>query len=92
MTASVTRLDEPVIISQFWRNRGGEAVRVQLREYEGVPLIDVRVHVTDAAGRLKPTEKGLSCSVRCLSDLAKGLNKALARAKDIGLIKGEDHE
>jgi hypothetical protein len=36
--------------------------------------------------RLNPTERGLSCSVRCL--LAKG-HRTLARAKDIGLIKGD---
>jgi hypothetical protein len=26
---------EPVIIRQFWRERGGGAARIQLRKYEG---------------------------------------------------------
>jgi hypothetical protein len=84
--AKVTRLDQPVIISEFWRNRGGETVRIQLREYEGVPLVDIRVHYTDKEGKLAPTPKGLSCSVRKLPDLVKGLTKALHRAVDIGLL------
>jgi hypothetical protein len=82
----ITKLHEPVIISQFWRNRSGECVRIQLREYEGVALIDIRIHVIDAEGKLAPTHKGLSCSVRCLPDLTTGLMKALARAREIGLI------
>ena len=81
----VIKLNEPVIISQFWRNRRGEAVRVQLREYEGIALIDIRVHFTNASGQLQPTSKGLSCSVRCLPDLAAGLNKAL-----FGLLAEDD--
>ena len=82
----VTRLDQPVIISEFWKNRGGETVRIQLREFEGVALVDIRVHYTDKEGKLAPTPKGLSCSVRKLPDLVKGLTTALARARDIGLL------
>jgi hypothetical protein len=82
----MTRLHQPVILSKFWRNRGGEAVIIQLREYEGVALVDIRVHFTDRDGKLAPTPKGLSCSVRKLPDLVKGLTKALERAIDIGLL------
>jgi Transcriptional Coactivator p15 (PC4) len=82
----VTRLDEPVILSKFWRNRSGEAVIIQLREYEGIALVDIRVHYTDKEGKLAPTPKGLSCSVRKLPDLVKGLTKAMHRAVDIGLL------
>jgi Transcriptional Coactivator p15 (PC4) len=86
----VTRLDQPVIISEFWKNRGGETVRIQLREYEGAALIDVRVHYIDKDGKLAPTPKGLSCSVRKLPDLVKGLTKAMERAIDIGLLAAND--
>ena len=89
-TRRATKLPEPVIISQFWRNRSGEAVRVQLREYENKPLVDIRVHTVDATGVLQPTAKGISCSVRVLPELAKGLVKALARAREIGLLPGEE--
>jgi hypothetical protein len=80
-------LEQPIIIRQFWRNRSGEAVRIQLQEYEGRVLVDVRVYVTDPQGRLVPTAKGLSCSVRCLPQLAEGFAKALRRAREHGLIK-----
>ena len=86
MTARVIPLHEPVIISQFWRNRSGEAIRIELREYKGIALVDVRVFQTNVEGKLAPTQKGFSCSVRCLPNLAKGFAKALARAIDIGLI------
>ena len=84
----IVRLNEPVVISTFWRNRSGEAVRIQLKEYEGIALVDIRVFVTDHEGKLAPTQKGLSSSVRVLPDLVKGMMKALSRAREIGLIEG----
>lgn len=78
-------LTEPVIVAEFWANRRGESVRVQLREYEGQALIDIRKHYT-AEGKLLPTKKGLSLVVRRLPDLAAAIDKALAKARELGLI------
>ena len=88
-------LAEPVIVSEFWANRRGEAVRVQLREYEGRQIIDVRRHFTNAAGNLQATKKGLALTVIRLPELAAAINKALAKAHELGLIddtKGRGHE
>lgn len=86
MSSRAPKLEEPIIIAKFWRNRSGEAVIVRLKEFEGRPLIDLRVHVTNSTGQLQPTEKGISCNVRVLPDLAAGVVKALKRAREEGLL------
>jgi Transcriptional Coactivator p15 (PC4) len=79
-------LAEPIVVAEFWANRRGEAVRVQLREYEGQALIDVRRYYTGAEGKLLPTQKGLSLVVRRLPDLAAAIGKALNTARELKLI------
>jgi hypothetical protein len=88
MTGRVT-LPEPVEIAKFWRNRRGEAVIVSLREYEGRVLIDCRVNFTNKEGKFQPTSKGLSLVVLRLPELAKAVTKALAKARELGLIDDE---
>jgi hypothetical protein len=84
---SKVTLTEPVIVSRFWRNRRGEAVVVSLREYDGRALIDLRVNFTNNEGKLQPTAKGLALIVQRLPDLATAVNNALAKAKELGLIR-----
>jgi hypothetical protein len=88
------RLPEPIIVSEFLANRRGESVRVQLREYEGRALIDVRKHFTDKTGKLQATKKGLALMVARLPELAAAINEALAKAHALGLIapEGQGHE
>jgi hypothetical protein len=83
-------LPEPVEVAKFWRNRRGEAIIVCLREYEGRPLIDCRVHFTNKEGKLQPTSKGLSLVLARLPDLAKAINRALVKAKELGLIDDDE--
>ena len=95
--ASVRRsgITEPIIVSEFWANRRGETIRVQLREFEGRALIDLRKHFTDKTGKMQATKKGLALMVARLPELAAAINKALAKAHALGLIadrKGQDHE
>jgi hypothetical protein len=82
----IDSLAEPVICSRFWRNRKGEAVVVQLRQFEGRAIADTRVYFTGKDGTLQPSKKGLAIVVARLPDLAAALNKALARAVDLGLL------
>jgi len=84
-----TALSEPIIIAQWWRNRRGEAVRVQLSTFEGHNLIDVRTWVTDD-GKLVP-RKGFTASVKHLPRLAAALAKAVAKATELGLITDDVH-
>jgi hypothetical protein len=80
-------LPEPIEIDKFWANRRGEAVIVSLREFEGVPIVDVRKFYTAADGTLQPTSKGIALSVRKLPELALAIGKALKRARELGLLR-----
>jgi hypothetical protein len=82
-------LAAPVVIADFWANRRGESVRVQLREFEGLALVDVRRHFTNDNGQLQATKKGLALAVTRLPELAAAINKALARARELDLIDGD---
>jgi hypothetical protein len=91
MSARTPTLDEPVIISQFWKNRRHDAIVVSLSTYEGCNLIDVRTHIMKD-GRLVPTPKGVQMVVRRLPDLAAALTKALAKARELNLLPEDGSE
>jgi hypothetical protein len=93
MSASRPTLDEPIIISKFWKNRRrNESVRVSLSEYEGHCLINVRVYCTGTDGIDRPTPKGVAMGVRKLSALSRALVAAEAKARELGLIDDEGAE
>jgi hypothetical protein len=87
MNTKTAPLAEPVEIAKFWKNRHRrESVHVALSEYEGHPLINVRVYATGADGIDRPTVKGIAMGIRKLPELARALVKAEARARELGLI------
>lgn len=81
-------LPEPVVW-RFWRNRRGEGVAVSIEPWEGRTLVHVRQFFTDHAGKLAPTKKGICIDVLRLPELAAAVNKALATARELGLIDAE---
>jgi Transcriptional Coactivator p15 (PC4) len=84
-------LAEPITIAEFWKNRRGESIRVNLSTYKGRNLIDVRTWATDpAGGKLRPTTKGIATEVRYLPKLVSALAKAESKARELGLITSED--
>jgi hypothetical protein len=83
---------EPVIVCEFWANRRGEAVRIQLKEFNGHPLLDMRKYFTAADGKMVPTKKGLSIAIARLPDLAAAIGKALNKARELGLLGEVSHE
>jgi hypothetical protein len=87
MPARRPTLEEPVVISKFWKNRRrNESVRVSLSEYEGHCLINVRVYCTGTDGIDRPTPKGVAMDVRKVSVLARALIEAEAKAQELGLL------
>ena len=82
------RLPAIVVCSEFWRNRRGESVRIQLREFEGQVLVDLRVHYR-SDGKLVPTRKGFSLVVRKLPQLLDGVKKATSTAISLELLEGQ---
>jgi hypothetical protein len=83
-------LSETVEISKFWKNRRHDAIVTVLTPYEGRNLFDVRLHRMNAAGCLVPTPKGVLIVVLRLPELADAVNKALAKAKELGLLDGDE--
>jgi hypothetical protein len=84
-------IPEEIIVSRFWKNRSHDAVQVSLKSFEGMNLCDVRVFAM-RDGILVPTTKGISVVIPRLQDLAKAINKALAKAKDLGLLDPDKSE
>jgi hypothetical protein len=79
----------PVIVNQFFCNRRGEIVRVTIDQFEGVTVLDLRKHYTGSDGISRPTRKGLTVTIKRLPDLAKAVNEAVAKARELGLIEGQ---
>jgi hypothetical protein len=64
------------LIAQFDKN-ASEEVRVQLREFRGHQLLDVRVYFRpDNGGEARPTKKGISVSVGLISKIQDAISKA----------------
>jgi hypothetical protein len=71
---------EPITIAEWWKNRRGESIRVQLSTWEGHTLIDIRSwHSTE--GKLVPG-KGFAADIKHLACLKAALIKAEAKAGD----------
>ncbi len=77
-------LSEPVVIAEWWKNRGGDSVRLTLTAFKGRNVLDLRTWYT-ADGKLMPG-KGFTAEVRHLPRLAAAVTKAEAAARQRGLI------
>lgn len=82
-------LPEPVEIAKFWKNRRHDAIVVSLSTYEGKNIVDVRMHAMKE-GRLLPTPKGVAMVILRLPELQKAITKALAKAKELGLLADDE--
>lgn len=81
-------ISETLLIAEFKKNRGGDSVRVRLRPYETHTIIDIRTWESDLKGYRTPG-KGFACAVAKLPELARAIDKALAKARELGLIDAE---
>jgi hypothetical protein len=82
MTTPPLALGEPIVVAEFWANRSGCAIRVQLVLIEGLRCVDVRRY-QNIAGKLQPTHKGIALAIHKLPVLAA----AIAKARELGFIK-----
>jgi Transcriptional Coactivator p15 (PC4) len=83
-------LPEPVEVAKFFKNRSKDVIVVSLSTFEGHNLVDVRQHFHNDKGQMRPTSKGVAMVVLRLPDLAKAINKALAKAQELGLIDSDE--
>ncbi|HZR88410.1 MAG TPA: transcriptional coactivator p15/PC4 family protein [Bradyrhizobium sp.] len=82
-------LPEPVEIAKFFKNRRKDVIVVSLSTFEGQNIVDVRQHFHNEQGQMRPTGKGVAMVVLRLPDLAKAINKALEKARELGLLDDE---
>jgi hypothetical protein len=86
-------LATPVVIREWKKNRGGDTIRVTLKSYKEINVIDLRTWFSEDGCR-KPG-KGFTSSVRQLPELALAVNAALTTARDLGLLRDDgeaEHE
>jgi hypothetical protein len=83
-------LTEPIEIGKFFKNRKGDIVVVQIKSFEGVTFLDIRQFFTGDDGKSLPTKKGIAIGLRKLDELAGLIDKAIAKAHELGLIRTED--
>jgi hypothetical protein len=81
--------ERPHIIAKFWRNRSGEAIVIQVREFGGHVVLDTRVYEIDGAGKMKATSKGLSIGIAKLPELARAINRAVNVVRELELLEPE---
>ncbi|MBZ0139774.1 MAG: transcriptional coactivator p15/PC4 family protein [Pseudorhodoplanes sp.] len=86
-TAPSTGITFPVIVAEWDRN-AREVVRVALDHYNGRHTINARVWYHDDDDVLKPGKTGITLAVKHLPAFADAMGKALAMARDLGLIEG----
>ena len=74
------------VVGQFEKN-SREEIRVQLREFKGHQLLDIRTfYFTSEGGEPKPSPKGVSMSLRLLPHLTEAILEAERVLKEEGLL------
>jgi Transcriptional Coactivator p15 (PC4) len=79
-------LTGPVVVAQIKKNKHGGTVRVALEHFEGNNLLDIRQCYVGGDGKMRLSKKGIVLSLNRLPELAAALNKAIAVARELGLI------
>jgi Transcriptional Coactivator p15 (PC4) len=88
MTTRSRTLDAPVEISRTWkspRNRKNSLV-LAIKTYEGHTFLDCRMFGTNAEGQTVPTAKGVTIGMTRLPEFLRSVQKAHAKAIELGLI------
>jgi hypothetical protein len=80
-------LIENVLISSWWKDRSGTAIRVQLIPFSGRNCLDVRTWCSNAKGILLPTAGGITCDIKHAEQFLRAFLAAHRRALALGLIK-----
>jgi hypothetical protein len=82
------------LIAKFWKSARDRSrhVRVDLSEFKGHPLVNIRVWETGTDGIDRPSVKGLALAISKLPELTRALLKAEGRARELGLLPPDGGE
>lgn len=77
------------VVGQFEKN-SREEIRVQLREFKGHQLLDIRTfYFTSEGGEPKPSPKGISLAIRLMPQLKEAILEADRVLKEAGLLDSD---
>lgn len=83
------KLAAPIIVSEFWKNRAHQSIRLTLTSWRDRNIVDVRIWEM-VNGKLRPTLKGIAADLKHLPRLTAAFRKAEAKARKLGLIPAAD--
>jgi len=66
------------VIKDIEKGRG-EVVRIEISEYKGATLFNIRIWYQDSNGEFKPTQKGISVSPDLIPEIKEALEEAERR-------------
>lgn len=79
-----------VIVSE-WQKNQREVVRVGLEEFNGRPIVNLRVwYRPEGSDELRPGKSGIAMAAQHLPALASAINRALALAIQQGAVTAEE--
>ena len=83
-------IGEPVEIAKFWKSARDRrnSIGLSIKQYEGHIFLDCRVFGTNADGQMVPTMKGITVGMARLPEFLRGVQRAHAKAVELGLIDG----
>jgi hypothetical protein len=87
-------LADPIPIAKLWKSPRDrrQTIVLAIKQYEGHTFLDCRLHDTNQDGQTVPTKKGLTVGMPKLQEFAAAVAKALATARELGLIDDEGGE
>jgi hypothetical protein len=93
MTDTAT-IAEPIPVAKFWKSARDKSahVRIELSEFKGHLLVNIRIWETGTDGIDRPTVKGIALALAKLPELAAGIARALVVAKERGLLPADGGE
>jgi hypothetical protein len=78
---------------RLWKDRlRREAITVSLSTYQDRVVAGIRIFTTSQDGKMLPTTKGVTVAVARLPELATAVNRALKKARELGLLPAGDSE
>lgn len=79
---------EPIEIAKFWKSARDRrrSIVLTIKEYEGHTFLDCRMFDTNTDGKSVPTGKGITVGMARLEQFAGAVQKALDRARSLGLV------
>jgi hypothetical protein len=83
-------LAKPITIAQWFKNRGGDIVRLELSTYKDGNILSLRTWHTDKTDGITRPGKGFACGIKHLPRLVKEFTKATQRARELGLIDDDE--